>query len=206
MVTMTRPPKAVVFDLGKVLLDFDYSRAARTLASGSRLDSEGIRLVLDQSPLLVEFETGSITPEEMHAEVVRRTGYPGNFSTFAAAFGDIFTEIPAMIELHAELRRRGVPTYIFSNTNGLAVEFIRRRFPFFNTFTGYVFSHEVKSMKPDFRIYEAVEALSGFRGADLVYLDDRADNIAAGAARGWQVIHHVAPATSVAQLRALGGE
>ncbi len=65
-----------------------------------------------------------------------------------------------MIELHAELRQRGFKTYIFSNTNDLAIEHIRRNFPFFQNFDGYIFSYEVKSMKPGPAIYEALERMA----------------------------------------------
>ena len=105
-----------------------------------------------------------------------------------------------MIELHAELRRRGVPTYIFSNTNDLAIEHIRRNFPFFKNFDGYIFSCEIGAMKPDAKIYEALEKLAGRRGADIVYLDDRPENAAAGTARGWRAILHETPERSRAAV------
>jgi HAD superfamily hydrolase (TIGR01509 family) len=98
-----------------------------------------------------------------------------------------------MIRLHAELRERGFKTFIFSNTNDLAVEHIRRNFCFFSDFDGYVFSYEVGAMKPLPRIYEAMETMAGKSGSDLIYIDDRPENIAAGAARGWQAILHETP-------------
>lgn len=194
-------PKAVVFDLGKVLLDFNYARAARAMAPLSRVDEDAFRLALGQSPLLMRFETGHLTPQEMFDEVVRTTGYRGEFAAFAAAFGDIFTEIPEMIDLHASIQATGRPTYIFSNTNGLAVEYIHRRYPFFRTFSGYVYSHEVRCMKPQPDIYAAVEKMSGCRGAELLYIDDREENVLAGVGRTWQVIHHVSVPTTVATVR-----
>ena len=54
-----------------------------------------------------------------------------------------------MIQLHAALRQQGIPTYIFSNTNELAVSHIRRTFPFFANFDGYILSYEHGAMKPD---------------------------------------------------------
>ena len=48
-------------------------------------------------------------------------------------------------------------------------------------------------MKPDPEIYEALEKLTGRRGADILYLDDRPENVAGGAARGWQAILHETP-------------
>jgi FMN phosphatase YigB (HAD superfamily) len=60
-------------------------------------------------------------------------------------------------------------------------------------------------MKPDTRIYEAVEAVSGFSGEDLLYLDDRSENIAAGAGRGWQAWIHDDPRQTVPRVSALMG-
>jgi HAD superfamily hydrolase (TIGR01509 family) len=109
-----------------------------------------------------------------------------------------------MIQLQAALRQRGLKTYAFSNTNELAVEHIRRCFPFYATFDGCILSYEHGVMKPDARLYEVVERQSGRRGADLLYLDDRPENVAAGAARGWQVILQESPEKSLAAVRQLG--
>ena len=59
-------------------------------------------------------------------------------------------------------------------------------------------------MKPDAKIYEALEALSGKRGAEILYLDDRQENVDAGAARGWQVILQTDPAISRTSIEKLG--
>lgn len=193
-------PQAVVFDLGKVLLDFDYRIAARALAPQSRFGAEKFKLVLDQSPLLHRYESGEISTAEFFTEVCQLTGYHGSPAEFRAAFGDIFAEILPMIELQRKLHTRDVPTFIFSNTNEIAVRHVRRRFPFFSGFTGYIFSHEVGCMKPGAKIYEAIEAITGKTGADLLYLDDRSENIAAGAARGWQTILHHNPAVTVPEV------
>ena len=109
-----------------------------------------------------------------------------------------------MLDLHAALRERGVPTYVFSNTNELAVGHIRKHFPFFSQFNGYVCSYEHGAMKPDAKLYEVVERQSGRRGADILYLDDRPENIAAGAARGWQVILQESPEKTRAAMHKLG--
>ena len=193
-------PSIVVFDLGKVLVDFDYSIAARKVAAHSARAVEHLRSFLESSPLLVQYETGRLTRGEFFAEICQATGFQGTLAEFGEFFADIFTAIPPMIELHAGLRRRGVPTYIFSNTNDLAVEHIRRNFPFFRNFDGYIFSYEVGAMKPDPKIYEALEKLTGRRGVEILYIDDRPENVAGGAARGWQTILHETPEETRAAL------
>lgn len=202
---MTLPaPKAVVFDLGKVLLDFDYSLLVRRMAPRSRLNEAGLNRLLNQAPLLLRYESGSLSTAEFFAEVQRDSGFDGSLDEFTAFFADIFTPIEPMIALHAGLRARGVPTYIFSNTNEIAIAHIRRVFPFFAGFSGYVLSYEHNAMKPDAALYSTVEQTTGLRGADLLYLDDRPENVTAGAARGWHAILHQEPSATEAAVRATG--
>jgi HAD superfamily hydrolase (TIGR01509 family) len=86
----------------------------------------------------------------------------------------------------------------------LAVQHISRNFPFYTNFDGYVLSYQHGALKPDARLYEVAEHLSGRRGAEILYLDDRPENVAAGAARGWQIILHENPERSRATIEKLG--
>jgi 2-haloacid dehalogenase len=202
-------PDVVVFDLGKVLLDFDYSIVARKVAARGTMIAEEIQRLIDHSPLLYRFETGELSNQQFFQEVCAATKYSGDLAQFSAEFADIFTPIEPMVELHAALKKRGVPTWIFSNTNELAVNHVRHSFPFFNTFTGYVLSYERGAMKPDPRIYEVVERETGRRGSQILYLDDRAENIETGRQRGWQTILQRSPLESrriVTELGLLGNE
>ena len=195
-----KTPTIVVFDLGKVLVDFDYTIAIPRIAAHSTLPLAGIKTFFFHSHLLVGYESGRLTRLEFFEQARQATGFRGTMEEFGGFFADIFTAIPPMIELHAGLHRRGVPTYIFSNTNDLAIEHVRRNFPFFRDFDGYIFSYEVGAMKPEPKIYEALEKLTGRRGANIVYLDDRPENVAGGAARGWRTILHETPEKTRAAL------
>lgn len=183
----------VVFDLGKVLVDFDYSIAARKVAARSTKSLLDLAAFLSASPLLIQYESGAVNRREFFEQIRNAIGFQGGLAEFGGYFADIFTEIPPMIVLHAELRRRGFKTYIFSNTNDLAIEHVERNFPFFKNFDGYIYSCEVGAMKPDAKIYAAMEKLCGRGGVDIIYLDDRPENVQAGLARGWRAILHETP-------------
>jgi FMN phosphatase YigB (HAD superfamily) len=197
-------PKVVVFDLGKVLVDFDYSIAARRIASRGKMSFENLAPFLSQSPLLYRFETGFLTNEQFYSEVCAATGFTGDLSEFCQTFADIFVPIESMVELNTTLRKRGIPTFIFSNTNDLAVGHIRRNFPFFNNFDGYILSYQHGAMKPDPKLYEVVESHTRRKGPEILYLDDRPENIATGAQRGWQVILQESPEKSRRAIQDLG--
>ena len=184
-------PQAVIFDLGKVLLDFDYARLARNMKQHCAVSVEELISALNQSELLHRYETGLLTSQAFFEEVKRLSRFQHNYEKFEPLFADIFTPIPAMIDLQQRLQTRGIATYVFSNTNEIAVKHIRHTYPFFSNFAGYVYSYEHRAMKPDARIYEVVEKLAKRSGADLLYIDDRPENIEQGKSRGWQVIQHV---------------
>ena len=202
-------PEVIVFDLGKVLVDFDYSIAARRIAARSTTPPQDIQHFIDHSPLLFRYETGLMTREQFFQEIRKTTGFLGGIEEFGQFFADIFSPMDEMIELHACLRRRGVPTFIFSNTNDLAIGHIRRNFPFFANFEGYVLSYEHGAMKPDPKLYEVVERVTGRKGKQILYLDDRIENAQAGIVRGWQVIQHqneTASRQTIEELGLLPGE
>lgn len=193
----------IVFDLGKVLVDFDYSIATRKIAARSAKSPVEIADALLLSHFIIDYEAGRLTRAEFFQHVQKVTGFGGTLDEFGKYFADIFWPIPPMIELQAGLRRRGFRTFIFSNTNDLAVEHIRRNFPFFRNFDGYIYSYEVHALKPEAKIYEALERQTGRCGEEIIYLDDRPENMAAGAARGWRAILHEKPEKSSTALEKL---
>jgi 2-haloacid dehalogenase len=197
-------PSAVVFDLGKVLVDFDYAIAARRIAARGTMTVVEMIRYFSQSTLFAQYELGHLTTPQFYAEICRITGFCGDLAEFGHSFSDIFLPIEPMVQLHAALRQRGLPSYIFSNTNDLAATHIRRSFPFYADFDGYILSYEHGAMKPDARLYEIVERQSGRRGAELLYLDDRPENVEAGAARGWHAILHESSAKTRAAIQKLG--
>lgn len=196
---------AIVFDLGRVLVDFDYGLVVSRLALRCGRPAAAIARLVDQSPLLIDYESGLINTAEFFDKIRTATGFPGEIAEFAELFGDIFTEIEPLVAMQQQLKANGFKTYIFSNTNELAVRWITQRFPFFSGFTGYIYSYEHKAQKPEAKIYEVVESVTGRRGAQIVYIDDRAENIAAGQARGWQAVLQENPEKTRAQMAALTG-
>lgn len=194
------PKNIFVFDLGKVLLDFDYAIAAENIAARTGVTREKIQEFVGATPLLLSYEEGKHTTAEFFEQVKKATGFPGDLNEFGRLFGNIFTPIEPMIAFQAACREAGHATWIFSNTNELAVEFIRPRFPFFSRFTGWILSYECRSMKPEAGMYEQLERITGAAASNFVYVDDRPENIETAVRRGWNAVVHVDPRKSIEQL------
>ncbi len=197
-------PQVVVFDLGKVLLDFDYGISAGRIAARSKVSPAEVQALIDHSDLLFRLERGEINNDEFFRTVCLRAGFEGNYEEFSGMFADIFSAIEPMVRLQARLRASQIPTFVFSNTNGIAISHIRRTFEFFANFNGYVFSYEHGAMKPDERVYQVVETTAGSEGEKILFLDDRKENVLAGKARGWQVIHHQSPEETIEEMKRIG--
>ena len=198
-------PKVVLFDLGKVLVDFDFAIAARRILARSRRPPARLQELIQSSPLLCRYELGQISSLEFYEEARRAVEFEGDYEEFAQAFADIFTEIPEMVRLQTRLKAAGYPAWIFSNTNDLAIQHIRRCFPFFANFDGYFLSYQLGVMKPAAGIYEVAERATGCAGPEILYLDDHEPNVAAAAARGWQALRHVSPAESIPAVERILG-
>jgi FMN phosphatase YigB (HAD superfamily) len=194
--------KAVVFDLGNVLVDVVHARAAAALHA-SCTEPQRFHDAISSSAVLHRFETGELDRRRFFAELSAEAGVSVSFDAFCDAFCDIFTPVPEMIQAHATLRRRAVPTYLFSNTSELHFEHLLRTCDFLADFDAHFLSYELRCMKPDARIYELLEKKTGLRGPEIFYIDDRLENVEAGACRDWQVIHHGSPDETIARLSEL---
>ena len=197
--------KIVAFDLGKVLLDFDYMRAAGKLLPLCGVFPLKVLGILTGSGLLESLELGEIGDDEFYEEVARLTKFKGTREDFMEAFGNIFTPIDEMISFHSELKRSGVKTYLFSNTNDTAVKWISEHYPFYNDFDGYFLSYKLKVAKPSDAFYVALEEATGKKGSDIIYIDDKKENIEAALKRGWQGVVFNTSHKVIPQVKALLG-
>ncbi len=198
------PPKGVVFDLGKVLLDFDYGLAVRKFLPRAKVTLGELNAVINGSPLLLAYEKGEMNTQTFFENVKQRTGFEGSREEFETIFGDIFTEVLPMTACLRRLAAAGVPTYALSNTNEMAIRHVRREYSFYREFDDHILSYEHGAMKPDPRLYELIERRSGLEGPDLFFLDDRAENVAAARERNWQGIVHRDPDESIEAMRRAG--
>ncbi len=179
-------PKAAVFDIGNVLVEWDPMRVYRDLvpdeaeraALFARVDFDGMNVAGDRNGSL-EAEVAALAarhPEDaplIHAWRER----------WAELFGPA---IPRTAALLREARAAGIPVVALSNFAADTYLLGRDMHPVLQEFDVEVISGREGCIKPEPRIYEIVEARTGLSGPDLWFLDDRADNVAAARARGWR--------------------
>ena len=175
-------PKAFLFDVGNVIISFDFTITTRKLAPLCDVTPEEafrrVALLTDQ------LECGNLTTEAFLNEAITRIGFQGSPSELKAAFEDIFTLNVPMVKFIESIHHKQVPLHLLSNTNAIHAPFFEKTYPVFNCFSGRIFSHEVGCMKPDPEIYRIAIANLSLDPAETIYIDDRPANCAAGREAG----------------------
>jgi len=166
--------KAVIFDIGNVLLRFDISLALNRLASKSGTPIE--EAMQTGAQVSRAYESGRIDRAEFMRRLMEILQYSGTRQEFVAAWEAIFTENEPMTKLVAELHR-DYPLYLLSNTNDIHVEYMFREYPFFGLFRDAVYSHVAGCMKPDREIYEIAVKQFGIHPEETLFIDDLGANI-----------------------------
>lgn len=179
--------KAFIFDIGNVLLPFDFTIAVNKLSTKCKTLSES--LVATCEPVKVAYESGQIGRDEFLKQIGGIIEYSGTDTEFVAAWEDIFTENVAMTALVRKLHGR-YPLYLLSNTADIHLDYILRRYPHFASFTDGVYSYSAKFVKPHRAIYELAIRQFGVNPAETLFIDDLPQNIATARELGFQVFQY----------------
>ena len=195
--------EAIIFDIGNVLLRFDFSLVTQRIAPFCAADALNIHSLLE--PLKVELESGRMDGETFLQEASLIIGYTGGRSLFRSAWQEIFTPIEATHHLVNQLHGT-LPLFLLSNTNDLHAEYFLSRYPVFAHFQSAVYSHECGLMKPAASIYAHALGKFGLRAEQVFFIDDLAPNVAAARASGWRTHHYREDAHDLllAELTSLG--
>src|SRR5258708_2416410 len=126
-----QPIEAVVFDIGKVLLDYDFDLAMHAASKLSRIEAPEIRRRLLTAHNFLEFERGRISQAEFHLHIQAVLNHPLPFDTFCEIWNGIFTgEIEPTITIFQSLKKRNdLKVGVLSNTNVIHFEWVLRRMP-----------------------------------------------------------------------------
>ncbi|MDP1027118.1 HAD-IA family hydrolase [Sphingomonas sp. KR1UV-12] len=202
---MSTRPEAVIFDIGRVLYDWDPRFLyERLIPRGPALDAF-LRDVLTHD-WHFQHDAGRDFAETS-AELIALHPHQADL---IAAWGPRFLEsipgpIPGMVELVERLDAAGVPLFAITNfSHEFWPPFRAQEAALFDRFRDIVVSGAEKLVKPDAAIYRLALDRFGLRAEEAVFIDDNAANIAGAAAIGLHAIHFTGIDDLLPRLDALG--
>ena len=201
---MASQVKVLLFDLGRVLVDFDHQRAAERISSFCSKSSLEIYNLFFESPATIAFEAGKITPENFYLQVKEMLGLKLSYASFIPIWNDIFFLSPKNRSIFklVNILRANYKTALLSNVNTLHYEYIKKNFPVFGVFDQVFLSFELGLIKPDQAIYNLVIRKLQVRPQEIFYTDDRADLVESAKSLGIRGCVFASPEQLIKDLQA----
>jgi putative hydrolase of the HAD superfamily len=187
----TKKYSAIVFDLGKVLIPFDYTRSIDKLNQiENGLGDRFIEFYKSNYYYHRDFERGKISENDFVNRVLEIIDHKIDAETFKKYYADIFSLNEDVISLLPELKKN-YKLFLLSNTDSIHQKYGWQKYDFLKYFDKLILSHETGSVKPEEKIYREVEKASGFSSGQHFYIDDIKEYVDAAIKIGWDAVQFV---------------
>jgi glucose-1-phosphatase len=180
--------QVIYFDLGKVIVDFDHSRAAQELLKVTPLSLKEAMAVLSDGELISEYETGRLSSQEHYRKVCRRLQMEVSIEKFGELWGSMFLPEPLVSESFLQALKKRYRLMLLSNTNEIHFDFVIRHYPILRVIEERLLSYQAGCMKPEARIFELAIRKAGVAPENIFFTDDRLENIQAAQRAGIQAL------------------
>ena len=197
---------ALLFDLGRVVLDIDFSKVVACWAGHAGCEPAHLAGRFSwRDEFYQRHEKGEISDGEFFAALRALFGVELSDAQFLEGWNAIFAgEMPGIAPLLARASQR-LPLYAFSNTNVPHVEHFAKAYAdVLGYFPDIYLSSAIGLRKPDAAAYDHVVNAIGVPASRIVFFDDLAENIEGARARGLLAVHVRSSADVAAALDALG--
>ncbi|MFN3423565.1 MAG: HAD family hydrolase [Novosphingobium meiothermophilum] len=197
--------KAVVWDIGRVLIQFDlagiYAEAIPDPAERARFVAEVVTEEWHS-----QHDEGVPFAEMVAARTAEFPQHAAHIALYASNWlASLPGPVPGTPELVERLAARGVPQYAITNFGADSWALFRPTFPVLDHMRDIVISAVERLTKPDPAIFRLAARRFGRTPETMLFIDDNPANIASAQALGWQVHHFTGDWRALeAQLQALG--
>jgi 2-haloacid dehalogenase len=196
---------AVVFDLGKVLLDWNPAYFYRQHFAGDAAGLDRFLTEVIAPEWIAEMDAGKPAAAAVAELAARHPAHAPLIALWQEGWPHMLRgEIAGTVEILAELRARGMPLYALSNFSTETYPVACARFDFLGWFDHCVVSGEVGLVKPDPRIFALAVERCGLTPARTLFIDDLAANVTVAERAGWRALRFTDPPRLRADLAALG--
>lgn len=162
----------IVFDLGNVLLPFNYSKPMSYFNGLKKgLGDKFAKLYRENYHVHREFESGLLSEEQYLKTVLTWLEHTVTEEQFCNIYSDIFTMNRNVIELIPALKEK-YKVVLLSNTNSIHKRYGYGHLDFIKWFDKVFLSHEIGAVKPEEKIYRAVESYTQKKSSEHFFIDD----------------------------------
>jgi putative hydrolase of the HAD superfamily len=198
--------RAILFDIGRVLVGVDVSRVSGGLTAGPALSPSELWFALENDPRWPDWQEGRISPRDWYLHVSQRLRVALSFEQFAEVWNRAIAPEPIQDDAFLERLAKRYRLALLSNTDPIHVAHLQSTFAFFRLFPVRIYSCTVGVRKPNPLIYREALRACKVRASQAVYIDDIPAYVEAARVLGISGIHFQSPQQLVGDLRSLGIE
>jgi putative hydrolase of the HAD superfamily len=197
--------KAIIFDIGKVLVDFDNDLFIRKISKTSNKSSQEIHdLIYNSSNLTKEYEAGKISSQEFFNKSKKLCKLKISKENFQEAYSNIFTPIDDSLDLVKKLKKK-YQLALLSNISEWDFE-IGIKPILKDLFKEMTLSYKVKYLKPAKEIYLDLINKLNLNAEECIFIDDLEKNVIGAKKIGIKTIQYKSYKNLLKELRKLGVE
>ena len=164
--------RAIIFDIGRVLIRVDVHRAMAGFASGLKLAPQEVWSAIENDPRSLDWQEGRISPQDWHLHLSNRLGGSLTFEQFTQVWNSALAPEPIQPEPFLKKLSKNYRLALLSNTDSIHMSDAEARFPFFRFFPIRIYSFRVGSSKPNLLIYREALRACKVRAEEAIYIDD----------------------------------
>jgi FMN phosphatase YigB (HAD superfamily) len=194
--------EAIIFDIGRVIIDLDPSRAIAAIGGGSKLAPYKVWLAVQKDPLWLGWQEGRVTPRAWYKNLIAKFHTPISFDEFCNAWNSVLAPKTILPEELFKRLAKKCRLVLLSNTDPIHVKYMESKFKFMRYFSKRIYSCEVGASKPSVKIFRAAIKASGVPAERALYIDDIEEYVLAGQAAGLNAVQFRSRRQLEAVLRA----
>ena len=170
-------PKTLLFDLGRVLVDYDHQKTLEGLAAVSNMNADELRQLTD-GEFGDQLGRGEIGAQDLHRFFMDKAGTTNDFDAYVAGYAaGIQRNEKALAYAASLIERPNVQVGVISNTNEAHAIWLHENLPELTQFAHVILSNEVGLIKPDLCIYQLALDTLEISANCALFVDDLAENI-----------------------------
>ena len=196
--------RAIIFDIGRVLIQVDVALAMKGLADGISLSPAELWTAIEKDPRWMDWQEGRLSPREWHLHISKRLGGSLTFEQFTECWNLALDPQPIHEDAFLGRLSKNYRLALLSNTDPIHVAHIESSYCFVKLFPRRIYSCSVGASKPNPLIYrEALQACK-VKAEEAVYIDDIPAYAEAARKLGLKGIVFQSPAQLRTGLQSLG--
>lgn len=183
--------KAIIFDLGGVILNVDYRL---TIAAFAKLGVKNADLFYSkkvQNPIFDKIEIGEITANYFLDELQKKTNND-EIKQVESAWNAMLLDLPESRLNHIHKLSKNYKIFLLSNTNEIHINAFRKKIgekrwlQFSSLFTKMYLSHEIGFRKPNKEAFQIILDENKLKANEVFFIDDSPQHIKAARSLGIQ--------------------